>query len=287
MKNNQWKCFLVTLILGAGSHLTGFAQEADTQGYNPLSVRPIHESDIMFKRTIWEALDLREKQNRPFMAVNNEITRFIFDAVKAGLLTPYVTDSVINKLSIEDFIKNISAAGTTMTPDELAAEKKRISEDPFLTKAQKAEQLQALTKGGGGQEFPPSTFTTIELKEDVIFDKQRSRLYWDIQTLTIYLPADKNEAGVDKPVASFKYKDLARLFKSNKNAIWYNAQNNSEHKNLADAFELRLFNGRIVKVSNPNNEFLDQTYEGARQGLLASDWIRQQIMEFEHNLWEF
>ena len=31
---------------------SAFAQEADTRGYNPLSIRPIHESDIMFKKTV-------------------------------------------------------------------------------------------------------------------------------------------------------------------------------------------------------------------------------------------
>ncbi len=53
---------------------SAFAQEADTRGYNPLSLRPIHESDIMFKKTVWEVIDLREKQNRPFMSTYNEIT---------------------------------------------------------------------------------------------------------------------------------------------------------------------------------------------------------------------
>jgi gliding motility associated protien GldN len=242
----------------------------------------------MFKKTIWESIDLREKQNKPFMAVNNEITKFIFEAVKAGLLTPYKTDSVITKLSVEEFIANISASGNKMTADEIAAEKKRIQDDAFLTKAEKQTQIAALTSGGGAQEFSPSTFTTMELKEDVIFDKERSRLYFDIQALTIILPADKNgDAGVDKPVASFRYKDLQRIFKNNPNAIYFNAQNNAAHKNLSDAFDLRLFSGRIVKISNPNDEFLVTTYDGDRKGLLAADWIRQQLMEFEHNLWEF
>lgn len=279
---------LFACVCSIGLCTTTFAQEADTRGYNPLSVRPVHESDIMFKKTIWESIDLREKQNKPFMAVNNEITKFIFEAVKAGLLTPYKSDSVITKLSIEEFIANISATGTKMTADEIAAEKKRIQDDAFLTKAEKQAQIDALNSTGGGEEYAPNVFTQIELKEDVLFDKERSRLYFDIQALTIVLPADKNgDAGVEKAVASFRYKDLARIFKSNPNAIYFNAQNNAAHKNLADAFDLRLFSGRIVKISNPNDEFLTTTYDGDRKGLLAADWIRQQLMEFEHNLWEF
>lgn len=278
---------LFSLVCVAGATAASFAQEADSRGYNPLSVRPIHDSDIMYKKTIWEQLDLREKQNKPFMAANNEITKVIFDAVRADLLTAFKTDSVNTPLSKDEFIENISASGSKLTGDELAAEKKRIQEDAFLTKEEKAQQIAGLASGGGAQEFPPSTFTQVELKEDVIFDKERSRLYFDIQTITIYLPADKNEAGFLKPVASFKYKDLVRVFKNNPNAIWFNAQNNAEHKNLSDAFDLRLFSGRIIKISNPDNSYLTDVYEGNRKGLLASEWIKQQIMEFEHNLWEF
>jgi hypothetical protein len=50
---------------------------------------------------------------------------------------------------------------------------------------------------------------------------------------------------------------------------------------------MRLFSGRITKVSNPDDNELVTIYDGDRRGLLASDWVRQQIMEFEHNLWEF
>jgi gliding motility associated protien GldN len=282
---------LFACICTLGVYSTSFAQEADTRGYNPLSVRPIHESDIMFKKTIWERIDLREKQNKPFMAVNNEITKFIFEAVKAGLLTPYVSDSVTTKLSIEQFIQNISLADAVRPKEEIEADRVRIRGDKFLTKQERDAQLAALNaeeKGGGGQEYPPHIFTDMELREDVIFDKERSRLYFDIQALTIILPADKNaDLGINKRVASFKYKDLQRIFKNNPNAIYFNAQNNAAHKNLSDAFDLRLFSGRIVKISNPNDEDLVTTYEGDRKGLLASDWIRQQIMEFEHNLWEF
>ena len=35
-----------------------------------------------------------------------------------------------------------------------------------------------------------------------------------------------------------------------KEAIWYNERNIAQHKNLADAFLLRLFKGIIVKIAN-------------------------------------
>jgi gliding motility associated protien GldN len=279
---------LLVGALIAGASITGTAQEVDTRGYNPNSVRPIHESHVMFKRTVWQNLDMKEKQNRPFMARGNEITRFIFNAVKQGLLQPYTDDSLTKKMPVEEFVQNISATGTTMTEEEKKFEIQRIKDDDFLTAAEKQQRIADLNKGGGAQEFDPSFFTQIELREDWLFDKVRSRLYYDIQSLTIFLPAERNgETGIDKRVASFKYIDLAKLFKSSPNAVWFNALNNQEHKNLSDAFDLRLFASRIIKVSNPDDNSLNDVYGEGKKGLMASEWARQQLMEFEHNLWEF
>jgi gliding motility associated protien GldN len=279
--------FLVGALV-AGASLMCAAQEADTRGYNPNSVRPIHDSHVMFKRTVWQNLDMKEKQNRPFMARGNEITRFVINAVKAGLLQPYADDSLTKKMPIEEFVGNISATGTVMTPEEKKFEIQRIKDDDFLSAAEKKQRIAELDKGGGAQEYDPSFFTQIELKEDWIFDKVRSRMYYDIQAMTIFLPADRNgETGIDKRVASFKYVDLARLFKNSPNAIWFNALNNQEHKNLSDAFDLRLFAGRIIKVSNPEDNSLNDVYGEGKKGLMASEWARQQLMEYEHNLWEF
>ena len=88
-----------------------------------------------------------------------------------------------------------------------------------------------------------------------MFDKQRSRQYRQVQSITVYLSADHpdNIRGIDLEIASFDYNDLKEnLFKDNPDAIWYNPSNEMEHLNLADAFELQLFHGSLIKVSNPH-----------------------------------
>jgi hypothetical protein len=101
------------------------------------------------------------------------------------------------------------------------------------------------------------------------------------------LPADKNAAGFEVPVATFKYKDLDKLFRSDpKKFVWYNTQNQAQHKNLADAFDLRLFYGRITKVANPEDKDLVGLY-GDKEGLLKSYQTEYDLMEIEHGLWEY
>ena len=130
----------------------------------------------------------------------------------------------------------------------------------------------------------------MELKEDMIFDKKRSRMYHDIKTITLLVPSTlaANQSGIEKPIGTFKYSDLVRVFRANPDkAIWFNPQNDAQHKNLADAFELWLFNSYIVKVSNPNDARLDEVYGGAQQGILASQQAAADLIEYEYNLWSF
>ena len=79
------------------------------------------------------------------------------------------------------------------------------------------------------------------------------------------------------------------LFKSMpKEAIWYNERNIAQHKNLGDAFLLRLFKGIIVKVANADDIRVSELYSKSRkEGIMASFKVEQDLMEWEANLWEY
>ncbi|MEZ0485042.1 type IX secretion system protein PorN/GldN [Fibrella aquatica] len=340
----------LTLLGGAA-----MAQERDNSKANSMSVRPIDDSDIMMKKTLWRRIDLKETQNRSMFAKGNEITKYLIEAVKAGLLDAYENDSCTRKISPEKFHEKLlipnqegglskeeieagfgkpaDAAGdgwdspkkadpakataktkpaddgwgapapkTAAKPADdgwgAPAPKKATAKNTKGKKGAKvtqpvapivkdtvavAQAAPALT----GDEYFPKELSVLEVKEDWIFDKKRSRLYYDIQTVKMLLPADKNAAGFELPVATFKYKDLDKLFRSDpKKFVWYNTQNQAQHKNLADAFDLRLFYGRITKVANPEDAELVGIY-GDKEGLLKSYQTEYDLMEIEHGLWEY
>ena len=88
---------------------------------------------------------------------------------------------------------------------------------------------------GTSDYFFPSDVSVIEIQEDMIFDKRRSRQYWDIQSLTLIIPAETfaSTTGLQRRVGSFKYIDLVALFRSMpQEALWFNRQNSAEHKIL-------------------------------------------------------
>ena len=262
---------------------------AESNGYNPLSLRQVHESYLMWKKTLWRRVDLKEKQNKPFFARNREMSKIIIEAVERGVLIPYDSDSVndSNVMSREIFIENIQQAD-----DDIEEEEGFDLDDPFAGFGDDDPFADELEEIAAGPIFiPKREFSIFEIKEDLYFDRIHSRIYFDIQAITMYLPGDSfyNPAGFEKPIASFRFIDLFNLFKSmNKDAIWYNENNIAQHKNLGDAFLLRLFKGIIVKIANADDIRVSELYAKSRkEGIMASFKVEQDLMEWESNLWEY
>ncbi|MBU2914775.1 MULTISPECIES: gliding motility protein GldN [Reichenbachiella] len=285
-------CYVLSLVVFIVTSNVEFvcAQENGSTGYNPDAIRPVHESYKMYKKTVWRRMDLEEKQNAPFFSRNGELSTIIIEAVKAGLLFPYTNDSVNTRMSKETFLENLKLEeeGGGLTEEEIAMGFGADSDDDFFGGGFE-EQSEEEEEIVDANEFAPRDFSIAELKEEMYFDRMRSRMYFDILSITIFLPADKNPAMFEKPLASFKYKDLTALFRSMPDeAIWYNVQNTAEHKNMADAFDLRLFSSNLTKFSNPADDRIVDIYSKTRRaGILASQQIEYDLVDFENELWEF
>jgi len=283
--------------------LTGFlfAQEAQDvdDGYNKFSTKGIHMSDVMWQKSVLRAIDLREKQNEPLMSNGREMPQILIDAVKAGVITAYKSDSLSDgtPLTKEEFLKNIQIPSTEV---ELTEEEKEFaanedSDDDWGDEEggddESGDSGAGNDAAAGAEYFFAKQLYQMQVKEDMIFDKQRSVMYYDIIGLGMFVPADNpdNIKGIELPIAWFSFKELIeKVFKDNPDAIWYNPYNDAEHRSLADAFELRLFSSYIIKVSNPADEYIVDIYGGNPQvGIMASEWKAYELLEYEHNLWEF
>jgi gliding motility associated protien GldN len=261
---------------------------------NP-SVRPIPESDMMYRRTVWRVVDLREKQNRPLYSVNHEITKIIMDAVKRGELTVYKDDSLKKTMTPEEYRKTLVKPGEEIVETE-EDKQARLEADKQLAQIEAAKRRQMGAKyvapppteaaSMGPIEYNPRDIKKLELKEDGIFDKKRSRMYYDIKAVTLKVP--NAVTGFDDVIGAFAYSDLVKVFRNHpQEAIWYNMQNNANHLNLADAFDLRMFGSYIKKVSNPNDDDLKTIHGGSEQAILAAQRALEEMIEFEYSLWSY
>ena len=240
-------------------------------------------------------MDMEEKQNRPFFSKNGEISKLLIQAVDEGLLTPYRSDSCINFMPDIIFLSNISV---------------EREDNPFVGGGFNSGGFDSFDDEGDDQveentsdepkleAIPENLFSVLYLREDLIFDRNRSRMYNYIRSITIALPKDAgslyNPQGFEKPVAHFKYDAVVELFRGPyaDRAIYYNMQNPGQHMNMSDAFELRLFRAPIIKLSNPDDLDIREIYqEELASNPLKPIVIQQQyeydLMEYESELWEY
>ncbi|MHA8065870.1 gliding motility protein GldN [Aquirufa sp. ROCK2-A2] len=301
------KLFLsISVVLLSFLSFQSMAQEKPLNTAAQNSVRPIDDANVHFKVRLWRRLDLNEKINQPLFSYNNEISKFLVEWVEAGILTAYTNDSLTTKLTTAQFKENLKIEEGVVDGELSEAEKSAGfggeskttatagTDDGWGGKTTAATD-KTKTADNSFAEKPSSTtaayyfpkeLTIIEIKEDAIIDRQRSRMYFDIQSFTLIIPAAKTKAGFDKPIASFRYKDVYKLFRNTPNCIWYNSQNEIQHKNMADAFDLRMFQARIVKKGNSRNQYLTDINNSEVDGLNRSQLLEYELLEMEHDMWE-
>ena len=271
---------------------------------NPNSLLVIPKYEHLFKVKVWRVIDLTEKQNKGFFARGNEITKLLLKVIASGELADiYKNDSLVTKKSKEEFNKDMTAQVGEVFPTWAPAQayfqgdKVTLNGKNYEAAINSTGKNPATSKNewevttqGQAVFFSDREIYRIRLQEDVIFDKRRSRLYYDM--LSMEFLAYDGVAGIFRPVGCFRYKDLEKVFRNHvKDAVWFNRYNTAENKNYADAFLLRLFHGTIDKVENPDDERIAETYSANgrpyKEAVWAMEWEEMRMMEKEHNLWEY
>jgi Gliding motility associated protein GldN len=296
--------FLSFLLLYVGLTTALFAQQDTIVNQNSVEKIPYYEQLYRFR--VWRTVDLNEKQNAGFKSAKSDIAQFLLESIKSGAITVY-NDSLT----------------TVMTPEQVTVSNKANMEAPYdakksyfinepvsyngknyeSTRNDNVAHLPTDTdwwqvSANQTEFFTKSNVVGIELVEDVIFDKRRSRLYYDPQA--IGLLASKAGSTDISPIGYIKYKDFYDLVEKSFHSkdmsvrdkvMWRNRYNPSENRSFVDAFKLRLFHGVILKVENPGDYSIQQIYErnGRTYGeSVFARWEEEmKMMEKEHNLWEY
>ena len=303
----------ITLFVGLVlCSFVSFSQEKGSNP-NPHSAYPIVDADIQYKTKIWRKMDLKEKINQPFFSNNNEISKFLIEGVRLGLLKPYKNDSLKTVLTSEEFAERMRNKGIVIAAEYSDAEKAAgLGGKSSSTKSSGSNE--GADDGWGGAptketpksgddkskdsgdnsgssedyDYLPKDLTLLEIREDVIIDRKRSRLYFDIQSLTLKAPASESSGtGIEEEVASFSFKEVHEYFKNRKDCVWFNPNNEMQHRNMADAFDLRFFTAPIIKKGNGADKFItDEQGMTAQKALIKSLKLEQQIQDKEAEMWE-
>jgi len=201
-----------------------FQEEMEEQ-YNPNSLNPIPLYEQHYKVRLWRSVDLAEKQNKGFFSKNGEISKLLMDAIVSGeLVDVYMTDSLTTKMSKDDFMKGLEQQQSQDYPvwnptqdfytDDIVTyngKNYRALNDSKGSNPETATDNWAPTSEGKALNFLASDVSNLTLMEDVIFDRRRSRVYYDIQAIELVIPGSKNsQTGFNKSLGWLKYKDAEK-----------------------------------------------------------------------------
>lgn len=281
-----------------------FSQEKFSD-FSPHSAYPIVDADIQYKSTIWRKMDLREKINQPFFSKNNQLSKFLLEGVNSKLLVAFSDDSLKTILTSTEFsermkdkrIKIKSQYSDKELKAGLGGGNSSSSNDDSdngwgnsVDKDSSSAENDDWSDSGVDAtkivtDYLINDLFIIEIKENVIIDRKRSRLYYDIQALTLKAPADNS--GQEAIIASFSYKQLHEYLKKRNDCIWFNPNNEMQHRNMADAFDLRFFNAPIIKKGNGADQFIsEESGMDAKKILKKSQKLEQQLQDKEAEMWE-
>jgi gliding motility associated protien GldN len=249
----------------------------------PLPYEYLREDDAVYREKVWREIDTREKMNLPFRYSANEDNgnqRFISILFKA------IQDGPDNG-GVTVFSPSDDRFTTPMTVAEVS---KMIAGEPVSVPLY--DSVGTVT--GYKQTTPEvnlDSFYKFEIKEEVIFDKESSRLFWRILGIA---PMKRiiTSQGIDlgeTPVFWVYYPDMRAIF-----AMYevYNGKNYGARMSWEELFESRMFYGRIVKstLDNPFDQMLSQQ-QGLKDNrilqLLEGENIQNKIFNYEQNLWSY
>lgn len=246
---------------------------------NPLPYEHLRAEDAVFRHKIWREIDIREKINLPFRYAadeNNGNQRFISILLKA------IQDSAVVVFD------NIDDRFTT--PLTIAGVAKAIGGEPIPVKQYDSlgNEIGVIFKQ---REINLDSIYKFHVKEEVIFDKESSRLFWRILGIAPVMNVI-NSQGVNLGETELfwvYYPDMRPIF--SKYEV-YNGKNFGARMSWEELFESRMFYGRIIKstMDNPYDLYI-KNYKGLTDNtllqLLEGENIKEKIFNYEQDLWSY
>src|SRR5258708_17358354 len=91
------------------------------------------------------------------------------------------------------------------------------------------------------------------------------------------------EGNIKKPLFWIYYPEARKTLA---NAETFNRENDAERRSFDDIFQKRMFSSFIYKESNVYDRRIEE-YKQGLSALLESEKIKNEITNFEHDMWEY
>lgn len=251
---------------GANQPLDDIVEKRTTVEKRVLPYDHVREADIFWEKRIWRVIDIREKMNLPFAYPERPFFSILMDAAISGEITVYNTedDKFTNPLTPSEVAQIGASVDTVITFDPETYE----------------EQIQVVRN-----DLNPEDVKRFRIKEVWFFDEETSTMQVRILGIAPLLDVldDQGNFRYEKPMFWVYYPEAREILAKER---VFNIGNDASPMTWEDLMEIRYFSSYIYKESNVRDRRL-QDYLSGVDLLLEADKIKQDIFNFEHDLWSY
>ncbi len=256
-----------------GAFFQSFAQPIDDiverkiiEERKVMNYKPLREADIFWEKRIWRVIDVREKMNHTFMYPNDPFFVILQNAALNGDITIYSTendrfDYAFDSLGVRDIFYSTD---TVMIYDPVTLE-------PTISIIENSINWEDVKR--------------FRIKEAWFFDENTGSMNVRILGIAplIEVNDDAGNFRFEKPMFWAYYPEARPLLSKHK---VFNPQNDAALISWENLFEMRFFSSYIFKQSNIQ-DFQLQHYLSGVDLLLEAEKIKQEIFNFEQDLWSY
>lgn len=261
----------------------GIVRKQHIKAKKPLMPAYVREANVLWSKTLWRIIDLRQKQNLYLYYPTQDIderkslARVLFDAVQDGEISAYSTskdNEFEQKLTpLEAYNQLQRANGEEVTdPDSVVA----VNPETGKEEIHYAIQTSA-------EDF--TEIRQIKVKEVWFFDKRYGRM--DVRILGLCPMSFIEKNGVKFAFELFwvYYPEAAGVL-SRQEA--YSYHNDAQRISLRDKLETRQFDSYIMRESNVyNNRVIASIAANGIDQNMEAQRIQADIFQHEHDMWEY
>ncbi|MEO6851021.1 MAG: gliding motility protein GldN, partial [Mucilaginibacter sp.] len=253
--------------------LDGYYKKANILNAKVTPYPNLRESDVAFSKRVWREIDVRDKMNQYLASPKLRLIDVLMNSIANGELTAYdATPDPKNDPNGDSFAKPLK-------PSEA---KNKMADSVLVDKFDKnGDKVSSVLKAG---EFNPDSIVKFRIKEDWIFDRQRSIFEPRIIGIAPLVKIKVGGVDGDYQPAFWIYFPDARPILATKEAV--SRGSDATGLSFDDAFMKRIFASYVVKVSNDKDERIKDYAQGMDK-LYESEKVKKQLMDWELNLWQY
>ncbi|MDB5119380.1 MAG: gliding motility associated protein GldN [Sphingobacteriales bacterium] len=253
--------------------LDGYYKKSNILNAKVTPYASLREVDVMFSKRIWREIDLRDKMNMAFASPKARLIDILMGAIMAGELTAYDATPV---------------AGVDINGDEFST---ILKPEAAMSKFADSVLVPIIDKDGNQTgteikpgEFNPDSIVKFRIKEDWVFDKQRSIYEPRIVGIAPMVKKKVGGQSFDDQPAFWIYFPEARQVLATNEVV--NRHNDATGLSFDDVFVKRLFASYIVKESNSEDLKIKDYAQGIDK-LYESERVKKELLDYEHDLWSY